>query len=1811
MYRKTGVLLVLLLLLNLPLISALEIRNVQAQEITGSSALVRWETDEAADSTVWYGTSRESLHSTGDDAQVTEHAVPLSPLAPATAYLYRVESGEAGDDHGGAYYSFTTLPPDEDAPSLLVHLPEIIAGTRLEINGTTEAGASVGLYVDGAVTARVTAGSGGSFVFFPVLLEAQQSNSLRVTSTDAEGNVAEFTGVVFADTLLPQVTLESLPPWVETPEFVVKASFSEESTWEMLRDGRSVAEGSGSALEQEVHLEEGENTFLLAVHDRAGWTFQQEFSIALDTLSPTVTAEIERGTEYYEGREDSPLHGKTEPGAQVFLFIYKPKGFEFNPDFKKARAVVNASSTGEFTFEDVDFSRSVEDFSWEGLAPRQVPAGLQEIVIFPIEQVAQQQRSTTYVYLIAEDKTGKTGFWQSQVNVVSCYGGEIAFSVENLPEFLAPYRLVPQLLDDGRQEIQAVFKLNYLGGGVPQLTPDGKVIEEGAKVEQVRFEPACTQQMRDDDRFGLGCQLLPRSPAASFVSGNSAYVQWPLHGAADVSKRKKDFWNDFVHRQVVFPLKVEISYRERQADGKFGDRKVQTSCEDLGYFVDIPVESDELAAPLVAVGTIDALNATIDAVHQFREVVEKVYLVSAVSCTGSWLLRTGARWIRIATSKLEPYFSYIKPAREAGEKPKEAAAQSDPGKCPLDQSALYQKETLDDWKELYDTYDSSLKGQLRLPKEVEAAFSSSNSEEDIKKITLEERCPSTANAWNFEEFLDTAFRWSCDRAFCRAVPAGWTSTRDVDEIGTVILEQQQCAVTGRGVPLTRRENCQELVKANPLNVNAAADLEDAGTCWQNAEGELYYLDRNQNTNSVQTEKGLFVLSPLTKLFGDFSDILRKPLYAYQPSGSEDFVVARGETCKQVCTNPRKPGYGPDTTDGSKKGCYDETLVDGTPKLVGNNKQPLGEDSQGKKLLGNRYAAGYTQDCFIKGVDATTGVSDPSSDASGQPTFQQCVCTGEKEEQPSFPGVRNAVKEDQNGIAESWSYREDRKFEESRKTKGTYYPSIRYYSGRDFSGAFGQDYLFDYFQPEGEEEVHQVNPSSDIISAFQSVCLGNILKNARMLESILVGARNCLLEAQFTGQFDAGMCKVLFTQHVCGLAYKIFSYASSLSCSPLTFDEVGKEGSLGDVGVIAEEGFDAIPQAVDSSIKDLKEDYGNAQLNQYFQGGVQGLAQSACLAAFGVEFPLFSDDFLMDAASAIPVQSSVLLFPKERELSTYNPLKKTAVFNYNLGGIIIPGCKMRSWRVSLKCIGPEDLDRPGVDPSCGGAGCDCLNTINTGASYEAEKIRLIKSGGMLKGDGQYQDLGIESPVKLDTTYRYDHAVVELNLDPLERGNEDKCFDEGYRDGKFYFPLTEISTGTQLSCHADVASGRYLCPQLSELFGFGGAYLEPPFVTCYSQATDSWVDCTTPNLYTVNDEIKSRVHLQTDGKGQCLKRTVTGIPGLSGDLIRSIPENIPGPLTLPESLGIVREDWFGGAYSQVWVDAGVSASGCENPTTVSTPPSTQSAVQKAYAFLVESGTAAGTFKLKVPEGVTPQSGYALTGERYLAGPSSSATPPTTPPEFDFSTLNGVQFSLDGFDNFIISRVLGSIQPSSSPQQCVIRMGTSRDGTSFNSNARDVTVRYELLERDEGGGCQLPRFQVKPAGAGTTAVHTQQIRIQREKTALGSFHPNLLSGNYEILRAQALQVLERKGNDMEQALALYYTTASYVLQGQKEGNFKKYEAQIKNTLAAFFQRKLAGEQLPAWDPAAESSPEFQKVKTYLCEVDKEFGGTCGGAS
>ena len=94
------------------------ISNVQSSNITASSALITWTTNEASNSTVEYGLTISYGSTASNGTNVTSHSITLGSLAANTLYHYRVKSTDAaGNTATSPDHSFQTGGSFAYAPS--------------------------------------------------------------------------------------------------------------------------------------------------------------------------------------------------------------------------------------------------------------------------------------------------------------------------------------------------------------------------------------------------------------------------------------------------------------------------------------------------------------------------------------------------------------------------------------------------------------------------------------------------------------------------------------------------------------------------------------------------------------------------------------------------------------------------------------------------------------------------------------------------------------------------------------------------------------------------------------------------------------------------------------------------------------------------------------------------------------------------------------------------------------------------------------------------------------------------------------------------------------------------------------------------------------------------------------------------------------------------------------------------------------------------------------------------------------------------------------------------------------------------------------------------------------------------------------------------------------------------------------------------------------------------------------------------------------------------------------------------------------
>ncbi len=117
--------------------TAPQISDISTQDLTATSIVIVWTTDEPASSRVDYGLTDQYGRSTGTGSgRVVSHDVELMGLAPTTTYHYRVYSEDpSGNGAFSADRSFST--PDIDAPLISEVAAGGITGVGATITWTT------------------------------------------------------------------------------------------------------------------------------------------------------------------------------------------------------------------------------------------------------------------------------------------------------------------------------------------------------------------------------------------------------------------------------------------------------------------------------------------------------------------------------------------------------------------------------------------------------------------------------------------------------------------------------------------------------------------------------------------------------------------------------------------------------------------------------------------------------------------------------------------------------------------------------------------------------------------------------------------------------------------------------------------------------------------------------------------------------------------------------------------------------------------------------------------------------------------------------------------------------------------------------------------------------------------------------------------------------------------------------------------------------------------------------------------------------------------------------------------------------------------------------------------------------------------------------------------------------------------------------------------------------------------------------------------------------------------------------------------
>lgn len=1314
-------------------------------------------------------------------------------------------------------------------------------------------------------------------LFIDALVDSDKEYKYEVSAVNTLGKESSKSEAVSAKTLSGGQTLNLQYPPVDIFEEFRKPSIAME-----VRD----------SFNFEVKLDKGDGNYKvkLVFEDKAGNKFISEKNIELDTKKPTVKITTPgSGAFIYENyANEVTVIGKTKPNARVHLFVDRlpyslydqsslqagglpneafgitdsqnfPKSFDSNfkiledrlqdisekeleskcprgGNCESADKSVTADNEGNFRFEKVDLTAA---FAF-GTRIREVP--VTEFRDVQLNKEAKELKKSN-IFVIATDKLGQRGLARQAVSIGTCWSGNQSWDVIPLTQYQSPPLLSAERLAEGSESIYFFFNYTYIGRGA------------NAHIDGVFLQKACGTRELLDPRFNISCQIMQGEfPAKLNPDGTITYSAVPLNRFDGMERFLENDWKNFfkaINNEMTFPFKIQIRYKHDVIDDTGQVRKItetQTACQELTYVVDNALLDPRTIVPdFMLYDFVDFLQKAVNQLTKVQEQIDRVIDYVAIGCLYTFF----------AHLVWKIYRNWVELSSEFGFKINAALAAAGNQE---DQECRAIADSVVKANQLGGTGLRNLKLKYF-------------SDPDLKKCF-----PAVYQAWQREENIYQWQRWSCDRIFGHTTPSRWTEKKSDDDIHKKITTQNTCAQDGgaRGLPL-RAENCRVLVASSfPQLPKDAYNLDDK--CFllgvENKKA-LFKLGRNVEGNLYELEK---ITGPAEISVS----------YAIRRTETQ-FMTAQPQTCKELCGfkevvqestidvdgNPYVMEEGKPTTfvpPGKEQEKPKPKRISGCVTVNQCRAWHAKSDSDkegiklGKELLKGYTVTdkGYTSDCFYKakpnyGVEVISetnpntgrrcccvnGETTPDLKVYYQPNDKDekleaefAKLTGQERNQIvhesksnplSPPQQKESVNKNGETIMESYS---DMKFSYRYSRIGyltkKYNPN-RYIQGRDLPACFGQDNQF-YKIFNKAEELVIINPFKQDTATLQCAYLTGINQRLAMYKNLMSAMSTCLIDIRKDGRADAGVCKELFTQHVCGLLWQLVKFFQD-GCTP-DYEGDDSEGREAQFGEKIKLGLKGISQGITEAQSEMSEEYQNVKLNNLLGVGQGGVARKICLAAFGYDWDISARN-LIDAAYTSPFATLVQPITRSREFLTIDPNTLRARYEYRASWLVNPGCDLENYRVELACVSRKQLDQYPNDVNCGAVGapsiatvgqapftgtstaynqCDCLNLAD-------EKTKSFFSLNTRLKQNQLSDKDRHDVI--EDSYRYDHLKITLRTDRrITPEMQKNCFPPGHENGVFYRPIIDRTARDIVDCTVDPLSGVFKCDQGTSFFASKG-------------------------------------------------------------------------------------------------------------------------------------------------------------------------------------------------------------------------------------------------------------------------------------------------------------------------------------------------------------------------------------------------------
>ncbi len=1202
-----------------------------------------------------------------------------------------------------------------------------------------------------------------------------------------------------------------------------------------------------------IKLNKGDGTYLIKLifEDRAQNKVVFDRSVTLDTKKPEVKIiSPPAGAFIFENvANEVDVIGRTKPNARVHLFVDRTPFSFFNKTLElsglpneiqnlpeselDAKCRFNVASKS-FCSTGADFSVTADEqgnFGFERVDLTALFGGAGRIREVPVTEFRDSQLNpeakeakTTVLIVIATDAVGQRGFATQTVRIGTCWSGNQSWNIIPLTQYQSPTLLSTERFAEGTETLYFYFNYSYIGIG------------SDAKITGISLSKACGTRELLDPRFNISCQIMPSGnrPTKLNKEGTLSYSAIQLARFPGMDRFLEQDWKSFfkaINNELTFPFKVSITYEHWVTDESGKNKRVQeiqTACEQVSYVIDNSIVDPRKVLPdFLLFDFVDFLQNSIKTLTKVQEQIDKLVDYVAVGCLSSFglnfVMQVYRRWITFWDEKSYTVLKNVRDIAKVAE-----VFQKNPLKPANNEDKDYCEETI---KKIVEK-----RGGFKL---------SYMNNADLKKCF-----PSSASAWESEAKVYSFLRWSCDRIFGHAAPAGWTEKKDDAELIRRVESSEGCAIdqSVRGQPL-KAESCRNIVTSFPLLDKERYTLDDK--CFRVDKGTskaLFKLGEQREGNVYEIEK---VTGP-----ADIS-------ISYAIKRDEfNYLTAPSKSCDEICgiktdaPKTRLRLVGEEATlatdkKGNEVGAFC-TQVDKCRSLNAHDANKKFYDDKNKiHDIKSAEPRGFATNCFYNpnAGDSINVVSDLPAQR------EECCCINAKEGPPSnyyqpddkdmadeakfvhesktVPGQQPQQQtNDLKGYSDmEWSYRYwKEKFEAKGKDGQIHkeYQPHRYIEGRDFPACFGQNNLLYEFLGE-PEKVLIVDPFKQHEAALQCAHLAGISNRIQFIKNLMTSMSTCLIQVRTTGRGDAGACKELFTQYLCNSIWQVIRWFVD-GCAPIGAGvDLGKQDDEYSLGTYLKTGFKGIYASVADLQNEIRQEYGNAKLNELLGTGEESIARKICLGAFGYDWE-FNVKNLVDAAYATPFATLVQPITRSREFLTVDPVTFKPKYEYRASWIINPGCDFERYDIYLTCVGRKQLDQYPNSVNCGALGapsvaytgplgtavgysqCDCIN-------LPEEKSTLLFNGRSLR-QNILDDKSAVHKV-LDDNIRYDHLKFVLRPDRKITPNiKPNCFPTGYDDGVFYFPLIDKTARDISDCTLDYTSGVYSCSPGAAFFSRKG-------------------------------------------------------------------------------------------------------------------------------------------------------------------------------------------------------------------------------------------------------------------------------------------------------------------------------------------------------------------------------------------------------